>query len=569
MKKSRVLALAMVLTMLLGTTSTFACTAVYVGKDVSTDGSTIIARSEDQGTGAYNKMFFVVDRVENVPGRTIDDVQGFSYELPATTYKYTIVPDYSAGGDGPYYGACTNEYGLSISGTVSAYPRVELEEVDPMIEGGLRESVLPGIVAATCKTAKEGVELLASIIEERGSEEGNVIMLADQKEAWIFEVYSGHLWAAQKMPTDKVAVFGNQYMIGEVDPTDTENFMYHKDLFTTTADNGWTAEVNGKVHLAMTFAEPRDIYSNMRTWIGHRLLAPSSISEEYVNEEFYPLFYAPDDKVSALEVMDVLRNRYEGTKYDASLPGNEDLRVIGVERQSQIHVIQVKDNYPAEISALQWLALGDAEHSVFLPNFSGINDTYKAYKVDGEDFDVNGAYWKFKRICALAKQNRSFYGQGVRDYWNFYEEALYADMQEAEQEMLALYAKDPEAAKAYVTELHMNIAAKAMKDADHLFDELQFFVMDRFGRTAARLGDPFESDVAIRDAAEAAGYTVKWVANDKPITLTKGTTTYSFEIGSDVCTVTKNGKATDVELSYAVKLENNTTYVPLSIAEAL
>lgn len=568
MKRSRVLAFAMVLAMLLGTTSSFACTAVYVGKDVSTDGSTIIARSEDQGTGAYNKMFFVVDRVENVPGRTIDDVQGFSYALPATTYKYTIVPDYSAGGDGPYFGACTNEYGLSISGTVSAYPRVELEKVDPMIEGGLREAVLPGIVAATCKTAKEGVELLASIIEERGSEEGNVIMLADKKEAWIFEVYSGHLWAAQKMPTDKVAVFGNQYMIGEVDPTDTENFMFHKDLFKVAEENGWTTEVNGKVHLAATFAEPREDYSNMRTWMGHKLLAPSTVGE-YETAELYPLFYAPDDKVSVLEVMDVLRNRYEGTKFDASLPGNEELRVIGVERQSQIHAIQVKEEYPDEISALQWLALGNAEHSVFLPNFSGINDTYKAYKVDGEDFDVNGAYWKFKRICTLAEQNRSFYGQGVKDYWNFYEEALYAEMQEAEKEMIALYAKDPEAAKAYVTELHMDIAAKAMKDADHLFDELQFFVMDRFGRTAAKLGNAFEADVAIRDAADAAGYSVNWTGNNKPIELTKGTTTYSFTIGSDVCTVTKDGKATDVELSYAVKLENNTTYIPLSIAEAM
>ena len=286
MKKSRVLAFAMVLTMLLGTTSAFACTAVYVGKDVSTDGSTIIARSEDQGTGAYNKMFFVVDRVENVPGRTLDDIQGFSYPLPATTYKHTIVPDYSAGGDGPYFGACTNEYGLSISGTVTAEGRAELEDVDPLVAGGLREAVLPGLVAATCKTAKEGVERLAEVIEQYGSEENNVIMLADQKEAWIFEVYSGHLWAAQKMPTDKVAVFGNQYMIGEVDPTDTENFMYHKDLFTTAADNGWTVEENGKVHLAKTFACPRDIYSNMRTWMGHRLLAPSSIGEEYVNEEF-------------------------------------------------------------------------------------------------------------------------------------------------------------------------------------------------------------------------------------------------------------------------------------------
>lgn len=565
MRKLKVLAFAMVVSLLLGTTSSFACTAVYVGKDVSTDGSTIIARSEDQGTGAYNKMFLVVDRVENVPNRTMDDVQGFSYPLPATTYKYTMVPDTSGAGDGPYMGACTNEYGLSISATVTAYAKPEVKKVDPYVEGGLREAVLTGIVAATCKTAKEGVKKLADIIEKYGSEEGNVIMLADQKEAWIFEVYSGHLWAAQKMPTDKVAVFGNQFMIETVDPTDTENFMYQKNLFTIADENKWTEKVNGKVHLASTFADSRADYSNMRTWMGHKLLASSTIGN-YRTDIMYPLFYDPSKKVSALEVMDVLRNRYEGTKYDASLPGNESLRVIGVERQSQIHVIQIKENYPREISALQWLAFGNAEHSVFLPSFSGITDTYAAYKVDGEDYNSNGLYWKFKRICTLSEQNRSFYGQGVKDYWNFYEEDLYNDMKVAEQKMVKLYAEDPTKAKKYVTDLHMQISEKACKDAEHLYDDLLFFMMDRFGRTAARLGGAFVPEISIRDAATAKGYTVKWDGNKKPIVITNGAKTYRFTIGKDTCLVTKAGKSTEVKLTFAPSVENGSAFIPLDFA---
>lgn len=568
MRKFRVLAFVMVATLLIGTTSSFACTAVYVGKDVSEDGSTIIARSEDQGTGAYNKLFLVVDRVENVPGRTMDDVQGFSYPLPATTYKYTMVPDTSGAGDGPYMGACTNEYGLSISATVTAYVKPEVEAIDPYVEGGLREAVLTGIVATTCKTAKEGVEKLASIIEEYGSEEGNVIMLADQKEAWIFEVYSGHLWAAQKMPTDKVAVFGNQFMIETVDPADTENFMYQKDLFTTADENNWTKIVNGKVSLVATFADARKDYSNMRTWMGHKLLAPLTVGE-YKTEAMYPLFYDPAKKVSALDVMDVLRNRYEGTKLDASLPGNEALRVIGVERQSQIHVIQVKANYPKEISALQWLAFGNSEHSVYLPNFSGINDTYEAYKVDGEEYNKDGAYWKFKRICTLAEQNRDFYGQGVKDYWKFYEENLYNDMKIAEQKMIKLYAENPEKAKKYVTDLHMQISEKACKDADHLYDDLLFFMMDRFGRTASRLGGPFVPEISLRDLAIAKGYTVKWTGKNKPIVLTNDFATYRFTVGSEKCLVTKNGKSTELKLEFAPVVEAGTTYVPFDLVKTL
>ena len=147
--------------------------------------------------------------------------------------------------------------------------------------------------------------------------------------------------------------------------------------------------------------------------------------------------------------MDVLRSRFEGTKLDASLPGIEGLRVIGVERQSQIHAIQIKDSYPAEVGALQWLAFGNAEHTVFLPNFACINDTYSAYQVDGVAYNPDGAYWKFKRICALAEQDRNFCGRGVRDYWRFYETSLYNQMQSAEKTLLSYYAQSPEKAKTY------------------------------------------------------------------------------------------------------------------------
>lgn len=568
-KKFRLAAIAMAFVLMFGTASSFACSAVYVGKDVSTDGSTIIARSEDQGTGAYNKMFLVVDRVENVKGRTHDDIQGFSYPLPATTYKYTMVPDASDAGDGVYAGAATNEYGLSISATVSAYPRPEVEKVDPFVEGGLREAALTGLLAATCKTPKEAIQKLAEIYKKYGSEEGNVILLANKDEAWNFEVYSGHLWAAKKLDTDKVAVFGNMFMIDEVEPVQSENFMFQEDLFKIADENKWTVKTNGKVNLAATFGEKPEDYSNMRTWMGHKLLAPDTVGD-YETGRQYPFLYTPSHKVSALEVMDVLRSRFEGTRLDASLPGNEGLRVIGVERQSQIHVIQIKDSYPQEIGALQWLAMGNAEHSVFIPNFSGITDTYSAYKVDGMAYNPDGAYWKYKRICGLAEQDRNFFGKGVRDYWKLYETSLYDSMQNAEKTMIKYYGESPEKAKKYVTDLHMKLAAKGCKDADHLYDQLLLFMMDKNnGRANVRQTTAFVADIAVRDAAAAKGYTVSWAGKGKPLVLTKGADKYTFTIGEKKCYVTKNGKTAEVEMQFAPKLEKGTTYIPMDIVATM
>ena len=96
MKKSiRLLSIVLAGVMLLST-SALACTGVYVGKDVSDQGTYIIARSEDQGQSDYNKMFLVQPHVDNVPGRYIEDTAtGFRIPLPATTYQYTYAVSYT------------------------------------------------------------------------------------------------------------------------------------------------------------------------------------------------------------------------------------------------------------------------------------------------------------------------------------------------------------------------------------------------------------------------------------------------------------------------------------------
>ncbi len=570
MRRFRIVAIVLILALALSTASAFACTAVYVGKDVSADGSILIARSEDQSTGAYNKLFFNVPRIENKPGRTMDDpVNGFSLPLPATTYKYTTLQDYAEGGDGPYPASCVNEYGVTVIGTVSADPKDEVLKVDPFIEAGLREAVLPAAVDCSVKTAKEGVELLASIVEKYGSAQGNIIFVADQKEAWIVEIYSGHQWCAQKMPADKVAVFGNEFMIGYVDPADTENFMYSKDLFTLAEKNGFTTKVDGKIHMAATYGCALDDYSNMRAWGGHYLLAPSTAGK-YEATKYYDLFYKPDKKVSAVDVMNVERFRYEGTPLDVTLPGNADLRVIGVERSSDIHLAQIKDNYPAAISTIQWLCMGNAEHSVFLPALGNITDTNKAYKVDGSTYDPNGAYWKFKRIDGLSEQNRTYYGQGARDLWSYYETAMYNRMMNTEWKKIAdLYKKDPKAAAAYSTKLASDMAQQAMNQSDELFSTQLTYVMDYTGHKPTKVMTPFEASVSLRYAADNAGYTLKYTGKDKPITLTKGNMTYTLTAGSTDYTVKTGTAETKGSMTLAPTLFNGSAYVPLSFAKGL
>ena len=568
MKKCfRILSVVLAGAMLLST-SALACTGVYVGKDVSDQGTYIIARSEDQAQSDYNKMFMVQPRVDNVPGRTIlDTATGFEIPLPDTTYQYTYVPDYTRGEDGMYPGSCTNEFGVSITATVSTSTCDAWREADPFVEPGLREAILAAAVAAVATSARDAVDVLLEYVDTYGSEEGNTVMITDQSEAWIVEIYGGHHYCAMKMPDDKVAVFGNQNMIGLVDPNATpeDGYIYSDGLFELIDQLGLAVKEGELYHLAKSVTNnTRTDNSNMRNWGGMTILAPS-LAGEYDSDEFYPLFYSPDEKVSVLDVMDIYRNRYEGTELDVTLEGNEGNRVIGTPNSSQIHILQTFPDWPAESAAINWICLGNTEHSVFIPFFSGITDTADAYKVDGDTYDASGAYWKFKRIDTLAELDRSLYSESVRKFWKFQEEDMYQQMLDAAPVMLEKYAESSEAGDAYVTQLGIQMAEYAMTLSDNLFAKLYTGVMHNTGRTADRVA-VFLADVPLRQWAESRGYTVTWNAADGSTTIAKGADSYTVTPESYDC-VTASGEV--IELTHYCYVKDGITYIPMDFAETL
>ena len=568
MKKCfRILSVVLAGAMLLST-SALACTGVYVGKDVSDQGTYIIARSEDQSQSDYNKMFMVQPRVDNVPGRTIlDTATGFEIPLPDTTYQYTYVPDYTRGEDGMYPGSCTNEFGVSITATVSTSTCDAWREADPFVEPGLREAILAAAVAAVATSARDAVDVLLEYVDTYGSEEGNTVMITDQSEAWIVEIYGGHHYCAMKMPDDKVAVFGNQNMIGLVDPNATpeDGYIYSDGLFELIDQLGLAVKEGELYHLAKSVTNnTRTDNSNMRNWGGMTILAPS-LAGEYDSDEFYPLFYSPDEKVRVLDVMDIYRNRYEGTELDVTLEGNEGNRVIGTPNSSQIHILQTFPDWPAESAAINWICLGNTEHSVFIPFFSGITDTADAYKVDGDTYDASGAYWKFKRIDTLAELDRSLYSESVRKFWKFQEEDMYQQMLDAAPVMLEKYAESSEAGDAYVTQLGIQMAEYAMTLSDNLFAKLYTGVMHNTGRTADRVA-VFLADVPLRQWAESRGYTVTWNAADGSTTIAKGADSYTVTPESYDC-VTASGEV--IELTHYCYVKDGITYIPMDFAETL
>ena len=476
-----------------------ACTGVYVGKDASADGSFIIARSNDFRADWGNHVT-VTPHVENTPGRVMPvSADGLvKTEIPATTYKYTATPYMKSAGvsNGTVSdaAACTNEYGVSMTMSVSAHLNNETLKADPHVKGGLAEVSATDLVICQSKTAREAVEVLFGIVDKYGNAEANIAMIADQNEVWYVELYGGHQYAAVKMPKDKVAVFGNEFSLEYL--SDYEESITSPDLTKLPEKNGFAViGKNGEMNLFETYAGTKmnNDTAHMRTWEGHRLLEPSKYSSDYDHNASYPLAFSPDKKVSVQDVAHVLRDRYEGTKYSPDEAGRNDTRAIGSDETLSSHIIQVFPNLPAEMSCVSWISSGPPVYGVFVPlsnDCVNVSDVYGANQPVSEMgvYDADHyPYYLFKSLCTrcIGPDHYEVYGKPVQAYWNQSESNMFSSIGEVLSNAEKISDKD--ARSNYLDSYCINMQNKAFNDGKEILHEV---ILKQNGNNTA--GKPIE-----------------------------------------------------------------------------
>lgn len=273
--KKIALGLLSVLAALLFQNVSYACTGFIIGKDLTTDGSIIYGRTEDLEPN-HNKNFVVRPAKDNKAGELWkDQANGFEYPLPEHSYRYTAVPDVTPK-DGVYDEAGFNEFGVSMSATVSASANDAIQKIDPYVKDGLAESSMTSVILPSVKTAREGIERIAKIVTEKGSAEGNIITLADKDGIWYMEILSGHQYVAIKFPDDKFAVFPNTFYLGHVDFNDKTNTIASADVEKVAKKAKSYTEVDGKFHIAQSYNPPLNDANRSRSFSGIKSLDPDS-----------------------------------------------------------------------------------------------------------------------------------------------------------------------------------------------------------------------------------------------------------------------------------------------------
>lgn len=459
-------------------TSSFACTGFVAGKNATVDGSRIIARTEDL-SGAHNKTFKVYPRKDNPAPVMFEDSIGFKMELPKTSFKYTAICD-AEQSEGIYDEVGFNEYGVAISATVSADPGAAAQKYDPLVENGLSEASMTTVVLPYVKTAREAVQRTADIIDKHGSAEGNIVFFADDEETWYMEILSGHQYAAVKVPDDVYAVIPNHYFMGEID-VKSPDVIVSKDLMNLPKEKGFYKEHNGKFHVALTYSDAVEDYDRVRIWGGQNKLSPSN--KVSYDTEVFSLWRKPDKKLSVKDIMELQRYRYEDTDKNANLEKNKGVRAIGTPTSMECHIIQMKDSLPKDVGGVMWMAMANAEHSVYLPFYGNIHDTIAPYKVADELYTPESFYWTMRNINVMSALNREMFGKNVRAYWSEYEDKLIAEQEKKDAELAAIYKKDGKNAAAdYATKTSNSVATDAFQKASLINRELSTYVASDEGR---------------------------------------------------------------------------------------
>ena len=130
------------------------------------------------------------------------------------------------------------------------------------------------------------------------------------------------VWVAQRIPDDAICAHANQSRIGKFDMKDKQNVLYSKNVVKFARQKGW---FNGKdEEFAWKWAYAAPDFSgrricDARAWSffnrhkkGMDRYLPWVLGIEKDAEDM-PLWVVPDKKVSVEDVMNAMRDHFEGT----------------------------------------------------------------------------------------------------------------------------------------------------------------------------------------------------------------------------------------------------------------
>ena len=403
--------------------SAFACTNFIVGKKASTDGSVICSYNADS-YGAYMPLYhYAAAKHQKGDKRQIYewDTNKYLGEIDEALETYNVVGN-------------INEWQVTIGETTYG-GREEMVDSTGIIDYGS----LIYIALQRSKSAREAILVMTSLVEKYGyCSEGETFTICDPHEAWIMEMQGCGpdrsvskervVWVAQRIPDDAICAHANQSRIGKFDMKDKQNVLYSKNVVKFARQKGWFSGKDEDFAWKWAYAAPdfsgRRI-CDARAWSffnrhkkGMDRYLPWVLGIEKEAEDM-PLWVVPDKKVSVEDVMNAMRDHFEGTPMEIdstdigggiwqmpyrptplffNVDGKKyfNERPVSTQQSAFTFVSQMRSWLPREVGGCFWFGNDDANMIAYVPIYCSMTRRPECFNAPGADditFSDKSAYW--------------------------------------------------------------------------------------------------------------------------------------------------------------------------------
>ena len=445
-----------------------ACTNFIVGKKASVDGSVICSYNADS-YGAFMWLYhYPAGKHAKGEMRKIYewDTNKYLGEIPEAEETYNVIGN-------------INEWQVTIGETTYG-GREEMIDSTGVIDYGS----LIYIALQRSKNAREAIQTMTTLVELYGyCSEGETFTICDPEEAWILEMQGCGpdrnvskervVWVARRIPDEAICGHANQSRIGVFPLKDKENVLYSKNVIKYARKMGWFSGKDEEFSFKNAYAFPdfsgrRICDARVWSFFNHHVKGmdrylPWAMGKDKDAEDM-PLWVIPDKKVSVQDVMNDMRDHFEGTpmaidstdigggiwqmpyrptplyyKLDGKKYFNE--RPTSTQQTAWTYVSQMRSWMPREVGGCFWFGNDDGNMVAYTPIYCSMTEQPECYNTPGADevtFSMKNAYWVENWVSNMVYPRYSMLFPSLKDVRDSLQNAYFAQQPDIEAKAMKM-----------------------------------------------------------------------------------------------------------------------------------
>ncbi len=502
MVKNTLIALLLIL-VTLKSTPVKSCTNFLISKGATKDGSAMISYSADSHT-LYGELYFwpATDYADSTKLMVYEwDTGKLLGQIPQVKHTFQVTGN-------------MNENQVAIGETTYG-GRTELAtQKEAIIDYGS----LIYIALQRSRSAREAITIMTDLVKNYGyASSGESFSIADPTEVWILEMIGkgdgqkGAVWVAMRIPDGYISGHANQARITTFPLNDPKNCLYAPDVISFAREKGWFDGKNNDFSFSDTYAPVNFSgarFCEARVWSGfNKVNKQMKQYEQYAmgkvtyDENKYatnrmPLWIKPDSLLTVKDVVNIMRDHYEGTALDMTKdPGAGPYdspyrwrpmewkvdsvnyvheRAISTQQTGFSFVAQCRSYLPNPIGGILWFGLDDTFLTCYMPIYCGIKQVPESIKTGNGDmltWSDNSAFWVFNQVSNLCYSRYRDMVVDLQKVQSKLENRFLALSPVVDQAALTLWnSTDKTLAYQFLTEYSVNAVentVKSWKDLGH------------------------------------------------------------------------------------------------------